>query len=410
MSAKIMNTLSAKKILIGVSGGIAAYKIPNLVRLLRKEGAEVQVIMTEAAKEFVTPLTFEAVSQRPVYSSLWGGEGIMTATRHIDLATWPDLVIVAPTTANLLARLAWGMADDLLTTILSATTRQVMLAPAMNPEMWGNRATQENLVRLRTLGYEIIEPAEGSMACETVGIGRLPEPEELFGQIVRHFETEAALRGKLASRKILVTAGPTREPVDPVRYLSNRSSGKMGYAIAAAAARAGAATTLISGPVSLPPIRGVETMYAETTQQMCDRVLHNFSQADCLIMAAAPADFTPAVPKTRKMKKSESASDSLPLIPTVDILQQASARKKSGQKLIGFALETDHALANARAKLAAKNLDLVVLNSLADAGAGFEVDTNKLTLIHRSGQAEEWPLMSKREAAIRLIQTVAELL
>lgn len=402
-------SLTNTKILIGVSGGIAAYKVPNLVRLLRKAGADVQVMMTDSAREFVTPLTFEAVSQRPVYTSLWQGGSGMIATRHIDLATWPDLVLVAPATANLLAKLAWGLANDFVTTVLSATPKPILLSPAMNPEMWENRATQENLVRLKHLGYEIIDPDEGSMACETVGVGRMPEPESLFSVIEKYLEEESALREKLSGRKVIVTAGPTREAIDPVRYLSNRSSGKMGYAIARAAVRAGAETTLISGPVSLDPVRGASMQYIETTDSLCREVLSQFADADCLIMAAAPADFTPTTISKTKIKKHSGSLPNLPLSPTVDILAKVSRSRKAHQRVVGFALETDHALANAKTKLTEKKLDLIVLNSLSDHGAGFEHDTNKLTLIHKGGKSEDWPLMSKREAAIRLIRTVARL-
>jgi phosphopantothenoylcysteine decarboxylase/phosphopantothenate--cysteine ligase len=279
----------------------------------------------------------------------------------------------------------------------------------MNPEMWENRATQENLVRLKHLGYEIIDPDEGSMACETVGVGRMPEPETLYTVIEKYLQEESALREKLSGRKVIVTAGPTREAIDPVRYLSNRSSGKMGYAIARAAVRAGADTTLISGPVALDPVRGASMHYIESTDSLCKEVMTHFESADCLIMAAAPADFAPSSVSKTKIKKQSGSPADIPLRATVDILSRVSSSRKSHQRVVGFALETDHALANAKSKLTEKKLDLIVLNSLSDPGAGFEHDTNKLTLIHKGGKSENWPLMSKREAAIRLIRTVANL-
>lgn len=395
-------SLTDKKILIAVSGGIAAYKIPLLVRLLKKANAQVRVMMTEAATRFVTPLTLETLSGEQIISDMWKDEFVVT--RHIDWAEWPDVIVLAPATANVLAKLAAGISDDFLTTVMCATRSPVMIAPAMNPHMWSNVTTQRNVSYLTSLGHLVIQPEEGEMACESVGVGRMAEPERIFARITSFFEAGKG-GGSLKGKKIVVTAGPTRESIDPVRFISNRSSGKMGYAIATAAASAGATTTLISGPATVVPPLGVQTIAVETTSDLLKAVTREFSAADCLIMAAAPADFVPKTPSSRKIKKSDTAL-SVELEPAADILKTLASKKKGQQKIVGFALETDNAVKYASQKLKEKQLDLIVVNSLEDPGAGFQHDTNKLTLLFPDGHREDWPLMTKVEAGRRLINEV----
>ncbi|MDZ4723967.1 MAG: bifunctional phosphopantothenoylcysteine decarboxylase/phosphopantothenate--cysteine ligase CoaBC [candidate division Zixibacteria bacterium] len=400
-------SLAGKKIMVGLTGGIASYKVPNLVRLLTKEKAEVVVMMTDSACKFITPLTLETVSNRPVITGLWP-EGEFVSTRHIDVAEWPDLIVIAPATANFMGKIFAGISDDFVTTVMCATSRPTMIAPAMNPQMWLNPTTQRNLGYLKQLGFHIIDPEEGEMACDSVGVGRMAEPEVIFRAIENFFDSGAKKKA-LTGKTILVTAGPTREAIDPVRFISNRSSGRMGYAIAAASAELNARTILVSGPTNLEVPRNVEHIRIESTQQMYEAIKSRFSEVDCLIMAAAPADFIPASISPQKIKKTNKPSV-LELDPATDILASLSKDKRKSQRLIGFALETENGLENARAKLKNKQLDLIVLNSLADSGAGFDVHTNKLTLISQNGKTNEWPLMTKTEAAIKLLEVVAGLL
>ena len=393
-----------RKILLGVAGGIAAYKSVQIARDLSQLGATVDVILTSAARSFVGPITFEAVIGRPVHSDLIA-EG--RALDHIKLARNCDVVCVAPATADLLARAASGRADDLLTAVLLATKSPVILCPAMNDQMWAHPQVQLNAVHVRdVLGYQLVGPGTGALAFgEGLGAGRMEEGSVIIEHIGRALERDDALRGK----RIIVTAGPTREPVDPVRVVSNRSSGRMGYAIASAAWRRGANVTLISGPTSLNDPIGAQVLHVETAEQMADAVRGSIGDADALIMAAAVADFRPAAPATSKIKKS-SAVSAIELEPAPDILKSTREHRAKNLKVVGFALETDAHEENARKKLAEKGLDLIVLNDATEPGAGFEVSTNKVTLIHKnSTSSEQLPLLSKDEVADAILDRLAAL-
>ncbi len=402
-------SLTGKKIIVGLTGGIACYKVPYLVRALIKGGAEVRVIMTANATRFITPMTLAATSRNPVYTDMWA-ERDEVATRHIELARWADLLVIAPATANFIGKTASGISDDLLTTIVCATPSPVMVAPAMNPGMWQNPVTQRNVRTLVELGYHFVGPAEGEMAEKQFGIGRMLEPLEISEQVKFFFEIEGSRQsGKLSGKKILVTAGPCREAIDPVRFISNRSSGKMGYAIAEAARAHGAEVTLITGPTNLPRPAGMTTINIETTKQLAEAVKTHFGSTDCLIMAAAPSDFTPAQTAEQKIKRT-SEKLQLTLEPTNDILKEISSGHRADQLVIGFALETDNAEANGRKKLAEKKLDLIVVNNPREDGAGFDHDTNRVMILAPEHEAENWPLLSKTEVASRLINRIADML
>lgn len=415
--------LSGKKILIGLTGGIACYKIPYLIRSLIKEGAEVRAVMTQSSTRFITPLTIESVCRKAVATSMFP-EDQFVATRHIELAAWPDLLVIAPATANAMAKFAAGMCDDLLSTVVCACRSDILIAPAMNPHMWGNVLTQRNRELLVSeLGWHIIGPEEGEMAEEQFGVGRMSEPEAIHKRIreileVSRPKTKNRAKSKVSGRakkkalegkRIIVTAGPCREPIDPVRYISNRSSGKMGYAIAAAAFELGAETTLISGPTQEPKPEVSTFVQVETTEQMYKAVSSRFRRTDCLIMAAAPADFRPAKRAVQKMKKRDGATE-LILKPTVDILASLAKRKQNGQIMVGFALETEDGVKNAREKLRRKSLDIILLNDPSEEGAGFDHDTNRVTLISPGKKPREWPLLSKDEIAHKLLEFIRPLL
>jgi phosphopantothenoylcysteine decarboxylase / phosphopantothenate---cysteine ligase len=394
-----------RKILLGVAGGIAAYKSVQIARDLSQLGATVDVILTSAARSFVGAVTFEAVTGRPVHSDLIA-EG--SALDHIKLARHCDVVCVAPATADLLARAAAGRADDLLTAVLLATKAPVILCPAMNDQMWAHPQVQLNATHVReVLGYQLVGPGQGALAYgEGVGAGRMEEGSTIIQFIGRALESDDAMRGK----KVVVTAGPTREPVDPVRVISNRSSGRMGYAIAAAAWRRGADVTLISGPASVPEPVGMHVERVETAEQMAAAVRAAIGSADALIMAAAVADFRPSAPATSKIKKDAVVS-AIELEPAPDILKSTRADRAQQLRVVGFALETDAHEANARKKLAEKGLDFIVLNDATEPGAGFEVSTNRVTIIHKdSTTAEQLPLLSKDEVADAILDRLARLL
>jgi phosphopantothenoylcysteine decarboxylase/phosphopantothenate--cysteine ligase len=398
-----MRPYAGRRIVLGVTGGIASYKTGWLARLLTAAGAEVDVVMTRAATEFVGPVTFEALTGRPVHTDLFEPG---RALGHIALAKGADAIVVAPATADFLARVAHGFADDLLTACLLATDAPVLLVPAMNDRMWANRQTQQNVQHLRELGHHVVEPDEGPLAAgEGSGPGRMPEPETILAHVGRVLESDGAFRG----RRVLVTAGPTREPVDPVRFLSNRSSGKMGVAIAAAAWRRGAAVSLVAGPleVSVPP--GIDLTTVETTEEMANAVRAALPAADALVMAAAPADFAAAAPATKKIKKKDTPN-ALALAPTPDILKSTRDARRPSAVVVGFALETGDAMAGGREKLAAKDLDLVVVNDAQDPGAGFAVDTNRVTIVHRDGRTEPLGLMLKTDVADAILDRVEALL
>ena len=378
-------------VVLGVSGGIACYKAVELVRLLVKNGFVVQVIMTRGAMEFVTPLTFQTLSGRPVASETFDLTQ-ESEIGHIRLADTADLFVLAPATANVIGKVAAGIADDLLTTVLMATQSPVLIAPAMNIHMYENPILQENVRKLRRLGYYFMEPAEGYLACGYEGKGRLPEPEKILEEIHRLLKKK-----DLVGEKLLITAGPNREPLDPVRYLSNRSSGKMGYALARAAIRRGAEVALISGPTMLEPPVGARLIPVTTAAEMRHAVLDEFPWSTAVIMAAAVTDYRPADFASKKIKRGRGPIE-LRLEPNPDILKEIGA-KKNGKLLVGFAAETDELVANAKKKLKDKNLDIIVANDITGAGAGFDVDTNVATILDRGGGVRALPLMSKDELA-----------
>jgi phosphopantothenoylcysteine decarboxylase/phosphopantothenate--cysteine ligase len=393
-----------KRILLGVTGGIASYKSAFLARLLTQAGAAVDVVLTRSAREFVGSVTFEALTGRPVHSVLIGDGH---ALDHIKLAKDADLVVVAPATADFLARAAHGHADELLSAILLATEAPVLLVPAMNDKMWANAQVQANAASLRTAGRELLEPAVGPLASpdEGSGQGRMQEPETIVAHCARLLEP----RGKLAGKKIVITAGPTREPLDPVRFLSNHSTGKMGAAIAAAAWRRGADVAFVHGPLSVALPIGAAATSVETTEEMADAVAKKLPKADVLVMAAAPADFRPKDVATSKIKKTGKAP-SVALEETPDILKSTAAKRKKGMIAVGFALETDDLKENAKKKLAAKGLDLIVANSAREPGAGFGYDTNRVTLFSAKGDTEELPLLPKSDVADLLLDRIEKML
>ena len=399
-----MRPFDGWRILLGVTGGIASYKSVWLARLLTQAGAEVDVVLSRAAREFVGAITFEAITGRPVHTELLAAGH---ALDHISLARAADLVIIAPATAELLARAAHGHADDLLTACLLATTAPVLIVPAMNDHMWSHPQVQANAAHLRALGYHLIEPDVGPLAAPTEGAGpgRMPEPETIVAHAGRFVQTPGALEGK----HVVVTAGPTREPIDPVRYISNRSSGKMGVAIAAAAWRRRARVTLVAGPMQVAAPTGVTVVDVETTEQMATAVRAALADADVLVMAAAPADFRATAVADRKIKKA-AAPDSIALTRTSDILATTRDARRPGSIVVGFALETNDLLANATGKLAAKELDFIVANDATEAGAGFGTDTNRVTLIARDGTTEALPLMGKDAVADVILDRIVGLL
>jgi phosphopantothenoylcysteine decarboxylase/phosphopantothenate--cysteine ligase len=395
-----------KCIVLGVCGGIAAYKACDLASRLTQMRAHVDVVMTQSAQKFVAPLTFQALTQRAVHTNLWpetsDANGVAAAMAHIELAAC-DAVFIAPASADCIAKLAHGMADDLLTTLVLATRAPVLIAPAMNPQMLAHAATQRNLQHLRELGYRIIEPEFGRMACEHVGAGRLPTTDVL----VQSLQEVLFPQRDLENVRVLVTAGPTREAIDPVRYISNRSSGKMGFAIAAECARRGAHVTLVCGPVDLETPAGVQRLNVTTTQEMFEAATQAAQTSDVVIASAAPADYSvEAAPQ--KLKKSNEFDRTLQLRETPDILGTIGNAKRDGQILIGFAAETENLLENAREKLARKNCDAIVANDITQQGAGFDVETNIVTWVSQSG-ADAWPIGSKAEVAARIVDEITKL-
>ncbi|MGC2741890.1 MAG: bifunctional phosphopantothenoylcysteine decarboxylase/phosphopantothenate--cysteine ligase CoaBC [Candidatus Angelobacter sp.] len=392
------------KVALGVTGGIAAYKAAELVRLLQDHGIRVQVVMTRAAQEFVRPLTFAALSGEKVITDLFGAgaeePNIDSAVEHIAVAQAIDALVVAPATADVIAKFAHGEANDFLTTLFLATTAPVVVAPAMNVNMWENAATQANIQTLKTRGVTIVEPDSGYLACGMVGAGRLAANETIVLAVLKALKAEQDLAGET----VLVTAGPTREPIDPVRYIGNRSSGKMGYALAEAALRRGAKVILISGPTALKPPSQAEIIQVQTAQQMRDAVLAHFDQATIVIKAAAVADFTVRAADEKIKRKGPMT---LELEPTTDILAELGA-KKGSRIVIGFAAETTDVLANARKKLENKSLDAVVLNDVSQPGIGFDSERNAVTILTHGG-AETVPETSKWEVAHRVLDAVVKL-
>ena len=393
--------LKGKTVLLGVTGGIACYKSANLASALVKQGANVQVLMTKNATEFIGPHTFESLTGNRVSVDTFD-RNYQFQVEHIALADQADLVLVAPATANVLAKLAHGLADDMLTTTILACNCPKIAAPAMNTKMYENPVTQDNLDILRKYGWEIVEPASGRLACGAVGKGKMPEPEDLLETVLHALSHEKDMTGL----KVLVTAGPTREALDPVRYLTNHSTGKMGYAIAKAAAARGAQVILVSGPVNLKKPPYMEVVDIVSAQDMFDAVTSRAPDQDIIIKAAAVADYRPASVAEDKIKKSGTAADlSLPLARTSDILAWLGEHRAPGQFLCGFSMETRDMVENSRKKLEKKHIDLIAANNLKQEGAGFGVDTNLLTLIAADG-AKELPLMSKEEAAHALLDEI----
>lgn len=393
--------LKGKTVVLGVTGGIAAYKMPNLASALVKLGCNVQVLMTRNATEFITAVTFETLTGHKALVDTFD-RNFEFKVEHVAVADQADLVMIAPATANVIAKLAHGLADDMLTTTVLACNCPKIVVPAMNTKMYDNPVTQDNLNTLRRYGWEVVEPASGYLACGVTGKGKLPEPPELLQAILHHLAHEKDLAGK----RVLVTAGPTREVLDPVRYLTNRSSGKMGYAIAQAAERRGAEVTLVSGPVSLKKLPYVETVDVESAQEMYEAVTARAAEQDIIIKAAAVADYRPATVAEDKIKKSDGEM-SISLERTQDIIGYLGQHRQPGQFLCGFSMETRDMVDSSRKKLVKKNMDMIAANNVKVAGAGFQVDTNQLTLITREDLLE-LPLVSKEEAANLLLDEIVK--
>ena len=392
--------LNGKHIILGITGSIAAYKAAMLCRLLVKEGAEVRVIMTPLAKQFITPLTMATLSKHPILVEFFNPEN-GEWNSHVSLGEWADMLLIAPATANTIAKMTTGIADNLLLTTYLSARSKVAIAPAMDLDMYAHITTQQNLATLASRGVSIIEPGAGELASGLVGKGRMSEPEEIVEQVKAIFAADQ--QQTLASKRYIVTAGATIEPIDPVRYITNHSTGKMGYAIAEELARRGAEVKLISGRSNLPVPKGVERIDVLTAEDMYNAAIREWAEADGGVMCAAVADYTPKNVADRKLKKSDDDLR-IELCRTKDIAKELGANK-GDRTLVGFALETDNEEANAEGKLQRKNLDFVVLNSLRDKGAGFAGDTNKITIIDRAGH-QEHPLMSKRDAARVIVDKI----
>ena len=401
-----MRPFEGRRVLLGITGGIASYKSVMVARLLTQAGAEVDVVMTRAAQEFVGAITFEAVTGRRVFTEIFGPGN---ALDHIRLAREASIFVVAPATADFLARAAHGMADDLLTASLLANTSPVLLVPAMNDRMWANAQTKQNIRQLRKLGYTVLDPDEGPLAVgEGSGPGRMPEPEAIVAEIGRTLEAKR----RLAGLNVVVTAGATREAIDPVRFISNHSTGKMGVALAQSAWRRGASVTLIAGHLDVAVPHGIDVVRAETVADMKAAVERLLPSTDVLIMAAAPADFRPAAPASQKIKKGSASEKPQPieLTETEDILKSTKSARKSGSVVVGFALETENLLANSAKKLEQKGLDMIVANSAVDEGTGFGVDTNRVTILSSGGATEEIAMMKKTEVADVILDRIEALL
>ena len=395
--------LEGKNVVLGVTGGIAAYKACELTSRLRKAGAQVHVILTKNACQFVSPLTFETLSNHPAVTDTFARPETWEV-EHIALAKRADVFVIAPATANILAKMAHGIADDMLSTTVLATRAPVLVAPAMNTGMWENPATQENAEILRRRGVRFIGPEGGFLACGDSGAGRMSEPKDIFDAIQDALNPRRDMEGL----RVLVTAGPTQEKIDPVRFISNRSSGKMGYAIAEAAAGRGAEVTLVTGPTSLPVPSGVTSVPILSTQDLLDAMTERCAQMDVVIQAAAPADFTPVQAASQKIKKQGDGNLTLTLRQTPDVAAQVGRMKAPGQTLVGFAAETEAVMENAEKKLAKKNLDMIVANDVTAPGAGFDVDTNIVTFLTHAGR-ETLPCLPKRQVADELLDRVMKL-
>ena len=400
--------LKGRKILVGVTGGIAAYKTAVIIRLLVKEGAEVKVIMTDHAKEFITPLTLATLSKNPVLSEFYNPEN-GDWNSHVDLGLWSDLYLIAPATANTMAKMATGIADNLLLTAYLSARCPVFIAPSMDLDMLKHPATVINMETLKAFGNIILDPETGELASGLSGKGRMAEPEEIVKEI-KSFLSKKKTNKLLTGRRILINAGPTREAIDPVRFISNQSSGKMGIALANTASSLGAKVTLVLGPTNFVPDKNnIEVINVITAEEMAQATISRFSEHDIAILAAAVADFTPVAASDKKIKKDDK-SLIIKLKPTIDIAAELGRIKKKTQILVGFALETDNELDNAKLKLKKKNLDLIVLNSLRDKGAGFGYDTNRITLIDNANNIDKFELKSKGNAATDILMKIAGLM
>lgn len=400
-----MSALSGKHIILGICGGIAAYKSVSLLRLLVKAGAEVQVVITPAGKQFITPVTLSSLSQKPVVSEFFTANTGEWHS-HVDLGLWADCMVIAPATASTIGKMAHGIADNMLVTTYLSAKSQVFVAPAMDLDMMAHPSTTANINLLRSYGNIIIEPESGELASGLVGRGRMEEPERIAATLEAYFSKKADMKGK----KVLITAGPTHEKIDPVRFIGNYSSGKMGYALAEECASRGAEVTLVSGPVSLtidnPAVRVVKVESAREMLAACEEA---FPQSDVAVMCAAVADYAPKEVADRKIKREHSEVPVIELVKNPDIAATLGRAKRQGQQLVGFALETDHELDNAREKLSRKNLDMIVLNSMRDKGAGFGTDTNKVSIIKADGSREDFGLKPKREVAADIVDAILAL-
>lgn len=407
-----MSVFKGKHIVLGITGSIAAYKACTLVRLFVKAGAEVQIVITPAGKEFITPVTLSALTSNPVISEFFSQRDGSWHS-HVSLGQWADVMVIAPATASTIGKMAHGVADNMFITTYLSMKAPVFVAPAMDLDMFRHPATQANLQTLRSYGNHIIEPAEGELASHLVGKGRMEEPENIFKCLEDFFahQPEATKASPLSGKRVLITAGPTYERLDAVRFIGNFSTGKMGFALAEACANLGAEVELVAGPVALttshPDIHRTDV---ESAQEMFDAATSLFPSADVAILCAAVADFTPETKAEHKIKREDSGGIQLNLLPTKDIARELGSRKRAGQMLVGFALETDHEEANALGKMQRKNLDFIVLNSLRTPGAGFAYDTNQVTLLFADGTKQSYPLKSKKEVADDIVAQIAELL
>lgn len=398
--------LKGKHIILGITGSIAAYKAAYIIRALVKKGAEVQVVITPAGKEFITPITLSALSSNPVISEFFSNRDGSWHS-HVDLGLWADAMLIAPATASTIGKMANGIADNMLVTTYLSCKAPVFIAPAMDLDMFAHPSTQQNLDRLRSFGNHIIEPAEGELASHLVGKGRMEEPDKIIAVLEEFF----ASRTVLEKKKIVITAGPTYEKIDPVRFIGNYSSGKMGFALAEACAQQGAKVTLIAGPVSLTTTHpNIQRIDVESAEEMYQAAMTVFPGADAGILCAAVADYRPEIQAGEKIKRESKGEMMLHLIPNKDIAASLGAIKREGQVLVGFALETNNEATNAESKLKRKNLDFIVLNSLRDAGAGFRCDTNKISIIDRQGEITSYPLKSKQGVAVDIVNKLATLL
>ena len=394
--------LKGKHIILGITGGIAAYKSVSLLRLFVKAGAEVQVVITPAGKEFITPVTLSALSGRPVISEFFTANTGQWNS-HVDIGLWADAMVIAPATASTRAKMACGVADNMLVTTYLSAKAPVFVAPAMDLDMMAHPTTQRNIGLLRSYGNHVIDSRAGELASHLVGKGRMAEPEEILEAVDAFFDASASMKGL----KVMITAGPTYEKIDPVRFIGNYSSGKMGYAIADEAARRGAEVTVVSGPVSVVPSEpGVRVIKVESAREMMEAAEREFAGADVAVMAAAVADYAPAEPALSKIKREGGEPPVIRLVKNPDIAAALGERKRPGQTLVGFALETDHEMDNAADKMKRKHLDMIVLNSLRDKGAGFGTDTNLVTILSADGRTTRYDLKSKREVACDILDQI----